>query len=132
MRLTTILGLLLIPLLFISQDIVSSIDQILTDKEFENIHVKKISSDSSSSTFAIWIKQKVKLHKHVNHTENILIDKGFGEFQINDSIYKVAAGDWIVIPKNTWHGVIVNSKSTMKVISVQSPEYFGKDRIFKD
>lgn len=132
MRLTTILGLLLIPLLFISQDIVSSIDQILPDKEFENIHVKKISSDSSSSTFAIWIKQKVKLHKHVNHTENILIDKGFGEFQINDSIYKVAAGDWIVIPKNTWHGVIVNSKSTIKVISVQSPEYFGKDRIFKD
>ncbi|MFL2579524.1 MAG: cupin domain-containing protein [Parvicellaceae bacterium] len=132
MRLTTILGLLLIPLLFKSQDIVSSIDQILPDKEFENIHVKKISSDSSSSTFAIWIKQKVKLHKHVYHTENVLIDKGFGEFQINDSIYKVAAGDWIVIPKNTWHGVVVNSKSTMKVISVQSPEYFGKDRIFKD
>ena len=132
MRLTTILGLILIPLLFKSQDIVSSIDQILSDKEFENIHVKKISSDSSSSTFAIWIKQKVKLHKHVYHTENVLIDKGFGEFQINDSIYKVAAGDWIVIPKNTWHGVVVNSKSTMKVISVQSPEYFGKDRIFKD
>lgn len=132
MRLTTILGLLLIPFLFKSQDIVSSIDQILPDKEFENIHVKKISSDSSSSTFAIWIKQKVKLHKHVYHTENVLIDKGFGEFQINDSIYKVAAGDWIVIPKNTWHGVVVNSKSTMKVISVQSPEYFGKDRVFKD
>ena len=132
MRLTTILGLILIPLQFKSQDIVSSIDQILPDKEFENIHVKKISSDSSSSTFAIWIKQKVKLHKHVYHTENVLIDKGFGEFQINDSIYKVAEGDWIVIPKNTWHGVVVNSKSIMKVISVQSPEYFGKDRIFKD
>lgn len=132
MRLTTILGLILIPLQFKSQDIVSSLNQILPDKEFENIYVKKISSDSSSSTFAIWIKQKVKLHKHVYHTENVLIDKGFGEFQINDSIYKVAAGDWIVIPKNTWHGVVVNSKSTMKVISVQSPEYFGKDRIFKD
>ena len=132
MRLTTILASLLIPFLFKSQDIISPIDKILPDKMFENIHVKKISSDSSSSTFAIWIKQKVKLHKHVYHTENVLIDKGFGEFQINDSIYKVAAGDWIVIPKNTWHGVIVNSKSTMKVISVQSPEYFGKDRIFKD
>jgi quercetin dioxygenase-like cupin family protein len=132
MRLTTILASLLIPFLFKSQDIISPIDKILPDKMFENIHIKKISSDSSSSTFAIWIKQKVKLHKHVYHTENVLIDKGFGEFQINDSIYKVAAGDWIVIPKNTWHGVIVNSKSTMKVISVQSPEYFGKDRIFKD
>ena len=132
MRLTTILVLILIPFYFKSQEIIASINEIYPDKEFENIHVKKISSDSSSSTFAIWIKQKVKLHKHVYHTENVLIDKGFGEFQINDSIYKVAAGDWIVLPKNTWHGVVVNSKSIMKVISVQSPEYFGKDRIFKD
>jgi quercetin dioxygenase-like cupin family protein len=132
MRLTTILVLILIPVYFKSQEIITSVNEIYPDKEFENIHVKKISSDSSSSTFAIWIKQKVKLHKHVYHTENVLIDEGFGEFQINDSIYKVAAGDWIVIPKNTWHGVVVNSKSTMKVISVQSPEYFGKDRIFKD
>lgn len=132
MRLTTILVLILIPFYFKSQEIISSVNKINPDKEFENIHVKKISSDSSSSTFAIWIKQKVKLHKHVYHTENVLIDEGFGEFQINDSIYKVTAGDLIIIPKNTWHGVIVNSKSTMKVISVQSPEYFGKDRIFKD
>lgn len=132
MRLTTILVLILIPFYFKSQEIITSVNEINPDKEFENIHVKKISSDSSSSTFAIWIKQKVKLHKHVYHTENVLIDEGFGEFQINDSIYKVTAGDLIIIPKNTWHGVIVNSKSTMKVISVQSPEYFGKDRIFKE
>ena len=132
MRLTTILVLILIPFYFKSQEIINSVNEIYPDKEFENIHVKKISSDSSSSTFAIWIKQKVKLHKHVYHTENVLIDEGFGEFQINDSIYKVTAGDLIIIPKNTWHGVIVNSKSTMKVISVQSPEYFGKDRIFKE
>jgi quercetin dioxygenase-like cupin family protein len=132
MRLNIILGLLLIPFLFKSQDIVSSINEIFPEKEFENIHIKRIYSDSSSSTFAIWIKQKVKLHKHVYHTENIIIDKGFGEFQLNDSIYKVTAGDWIIIPKNTWHGVVVNSRSTMKVISVQSPEYFGKDRVFKD
>ena len=132
MRLITILVLILIPFYFKSQEIITSVNEINPDKEFENIHVKKISSDSSSSTFAIWIKQKVKLHKHVYHTENVLIDEGFGEFQINDSIYKVTAGDLIIIPKNTWHGVIVNSKSTMKVISVQSPEYFGKDRIFKE
>ena len=132
MRLTTILVLILIPFYFKSQEIITSVNEIYPDKEFENIHVKKISSDSSSSTFAIWIKQKVKLHKHVYHTENVLIDEGFGEFQINDSIYKVTAGDLIIIPKNTWHGVIVNSKLTMKVISVQSPEYFGKDRIFKE
>ena len=61
MRLTTILVLILIPVYFKSQEIITSVNEIYPDKEFENIHVKKISSDSSSSTFAIWIKQKVKL-----------------------------------------------------------------------
>ena len=52
MRLNIILGLLLIPFLFKSQDIVSSINEIFPEKEFENIHIKRIYSDSSSSTFA--------------------------------------------------------------------------------
>ena len=86
MRLTTILVLIFIPFIYKSQDIVTSIDEIIPKIEFENIHLKKIYSDSSSTTFAIWIKQKVNIHKHVNHTENVFIDKRFGEFQINDSI----------------------------------------------
>ena len=59
MKVTTILAILFIPFISKSQNIVTSIDEIHPNKEFENIHVKKISSDSSSSTFAIWIKQKV-------------------------------------------------------------------------
>ena len=35
--------------------------------EFDNIHIQRISSDSLSSTFVIWIKQKVRLHKHLYH-----------------------------------------------------------------
>jgi len=131
-RLSIFILIFLNSLLCISQEIVSPIDKIVPDIGFDNIYVKKISTDSASSTFAIWIKQKVRIHKHINHTENVLIDKGYGEFQISDSIYKVSKGDLIVIPKNTWHGVIVNSSTTMKVISVQSPEYFGNDRVFKD
>ena len=59
MRLTTILVLIFIPFIYKSQDIVTSIDEIIPKIEFENIQLKKIYSDSSSSTFAIWIKQKV-------------------------------------------------------------------------
>ena len=111
---------------------IMKIKQIKPSIEFENINVKKISSNPSSSTFAIWIKKKVKLHKHINHTENILIQSGYGQFRLNDSIYSVSSGDLIVVPKNTWHGVIIDSKEPMKVISIQSPEFFGNDRVYKN
>ena len=115
-----------------SQENVMKINQIKPSIEFENINVKKISSNPSSSTFAIWIKKKVKVHKHINHTENILIQSGYGQFRLNDSIYSVSSGDLIVVPKNTWHGVIIDSKEPMKVISIQSPEFFGNDRVYKN
>ena len=116
-----------------TQEFVSSIQHIKPDDvEFENISVKQISTHKDATTFAIWIKKKVKLHKHVYHTENVIIEEGSGEFQLGDSIHKVKKGDVIVIPQDTWHGVIVNSKETMKVISVQSPQFLGEDRVFKN
>ena len=116
----------------IAQEVVTNIQSIKPAKEYKNIHVQKISSDSLSSTFVIWIKKKVKLHKHINHTENVIIQQGSGKFQLNDSIYMVSRGDMITIPKNTWHGVVTTSKVPMKVISIQSPEFLGKDRVFKN
>ena len=116
-----------------TQEFVSSVEHIKPDdEEFENISVKQLSTNNEATTFAIWIKKKVKLHKHVYHTENVIVEEGKGDFQLGDSVYQVKKGDVIVIPKDTWHGVIVNSKETMKVISVQSPQFLGKDRIFKN
>ncbi len=117
---------------FYSQEFVSSIQNLKPiDIEFDNISVKQLSTHKEATTFAIWIKKKVRLHKHIYHTENVIIEEGKGEFQLGDSIYMVKKGDVIVIPKDTWHGVIVNSVQPMKVISIQSPEFLGKDRIFK-
>jgi len=118
---------------FFTQEFVSSIQHIKPDdEEFENISVKQLATNNEATTFAIWIKKKVKLHKHIYHTENVIIEEGEGDFQLGDSVYQVKKGDVIVIPQDTWHGVIVNSKETMKVISVQSPQFLGKDRIFKN
>ena len=116
----------------IAQEVVTNIQSIKPAKEYKNIHVQKISSDSLSSTFVIWIKQKVRLHKHVYNKENVIIQEGSGQFQLKDSIYNVSAGDIITIPKNTWHGVTINSKDVMKVISIQSPKFLGDDRVFKN
>jgi len=98
---------------------------------FDNIYVQQLSSDSLSSTFAIWIKLKVKQHKHVYHTEHVYVLEGKGKMSIGDSTLMIKKGDFITIPKDTWHGVKVTSKRTMKVISVQSPQFKGLDRVFK-
>jgi len=132
MKTTIAILLQFVFLVFYCQRTVTSFDDINPSKEFDNINVQKIATDINSTTFAIWIKQSVKLHKHVNHVENVYISEGYGDFQLGDSIYPVKNGDLIVIPKNTWHGVKVNSKIPMKVISVQSPEFLGKDRVFKE
>ena len=115
-----------------AQNYIHSFNEIKPEKEFENINVKKLSSSSNATTFAIWIKKSVALHKHVQHDENVYIIEGEGVFQLGDSNHIVKKGDLINIPKNTWHGVKVNSKTTMKVISIQSPEFFGNDRVLKD
>ena len=115
-----------------AQEFVSPTDRIRpANEDYDNISITKLSSNSDATTFAIWIKKKVKIHKHINHTEHVYIKQGKGKFQLADSLYNVKTGDLIIIPKNTWHGVIVESRNPMKVISIQSPEFFGKDRVFK-
>ena len=130
-----ILNLILLMFLFNhsnAQEFVSSTDKIEpVNEDYDNISITKLSTNSDATTFAIWIKKKVKIHKHINHTEHVYIKQGKGKFQLADSLYNVKTGDLIIIPKNTWHGVIVESRNPMKVISIQSPEFFGKDRVFK-
>lgn len=130
-----ILNLILLMFLFNhsnAQEFVSSTDKIEpVNEDYDNISITKLSTNSDATTFAIWIKKKVKIHKHINHTEHVYIKQGKGKFQLADSLYNVKTGDLIIVPKNTWHGVIVESRNPMKVISIQSPEFFGKDRVFK-
>ena len=78
---------ILVSINFYSQDLVNKINNRKPSNEYENIYIQKLSSDSLASTFVIWIKKKVKLHKHINHTENVIIQQGSGKFQLNDSIY---------------------------------------------
>ena len=115
-----------------AQEFISSTDKIEPlNEDYDNISITKLSTNTDATTFAIWIKKKVKIHKHTSHTEHVYIKEGKGKFQLADSLYNVKTGDLIIVPKNTWHGVVVESKNPMKVISIQSPEFFGKDRVFK-
>ena len=75
---------------------------------------------------------EVKEHKHKFHTEQVTILQGVGEMTLGDKTFTIKKGDVIFIPKNTFHSVKSKSSIPLKVQSVQTPMFDGKDRIFKE
>ena len=47
-----------------------------------------------------------------------------------EKVFEIKKGDVVFIPKNTAHAVKSTGKQPLKVLSVQSPNFDGKDRIF--
>lgn len=101
----------------------------MPDSAYKNICIKALYSDTLVSTFLIWIKHKVPAHLHQYHTEQVLILEGKAEMWVNHNRYQVKAGDWIVLPPNCSHAVKVKSRKPLKVLSIQAPEFNGKDRL---
>jgi mannose-6-phosphate isomerase-like protein (cupin superfamily) len=108
------------------------LDTVKAPASYENIYSRLLYSDSLASSFVIFIKKEVKEHKHASHSEHITVLEGEAEMKMDETSFKIKKGDVIFVPKNTWHSVKVISKTPLKVISVQSPNFDGKDRIFKE
>ncbi len=110
----------------------SNLDTIKAPANLENLYNRPLYSDAEASSFVIFIKKEVKEHKHVTHTEHIMVLDGEANMTLDTKSFKIKKGDVIFVPKGTWHSVQVTSKVPLKVISVQSPNFDGKDRIFKE
>lgn len=114
-----------------------SLDTVKAAGDYENIYLRKLYSDSLVSSFIIFIKKEVKMHKHAFHSEHVYVLEGEGEMMVDDAStplstskkFPVKKGDVIFIPKNTFHSLTVTSKTPVKVISVQAPMFDGKDRV---
>lgn len=109
----------------------NQLNEIQPLEDYENIHVRKLNSDSAQTSFIIWVKKAVKAHYHVFHTENLYVIEGKAQMTLNDSTFVVKKGDYLNIPKGSIHSVTkVYGRKPLKVLSIQSPEFLGKDRIF--
>ena len=107
----------------------SELNALQPDGEYDNVTNKKIYSDSLTTSFVIWVKKDVPLHKHAFHTEQILVLEGTAQMRIGEVWFDIKPGDWLTVPKNTPHAVKVTSAVPLKVLSIQSPEFKGDDRI---
>ncbi|MFL5764495.1 MAG: cupin domain-containing protein [Bacteroidia bacterium] len=122
--------LMMLPLFSKAQNM--SPDTIKAPDTYDGIFSKRVASDSLSTSFVIFIKKEVKKHVHASHTENVVILEGEGEMLLGNRTFKVKKGDVIFIPVNTPHSLKVTSATPVKVLSIQSPGFDGKDRIFID
>lgn len=130
MKIFLFISCLLCSFVTIGQNIVD-VKKLKPQEDYDNILIKKLDTDSNATSFVIWVKKGVKSHKHVNHSEVLYVIEGEGEMTIGKAINPIKAGDYFRIPKNTYHALKVTSKIPMKVISVQAPEFYGKDRVFE-
>jgi mannose-6-phosphate isomerase-like protein (cupin superfamily) len=90
---------------------------------------KNLFNDSLCSSFCIIIKNEVKGHKHMKHSEHVIVQSGEGVMRLGDKEFTIKEGDVIFIPKGTVHSVIVKGKKPLKVLSIQSPYFNGDDRV---
>ena len=98
--------------------------------DYENVHVQKIADGPEASSFVIWIKHGVKAHYHADHAEHIYILAGTASMRLNDDTFTVEAGDFVRIPKASIHAVTVTSEVPLQVLSIQTPQFLGSDRIW--
>jgi quercetin dioxygenase-like cupin family protein len=127
MRILIILGLLLCGSFVFGQHHIHL--DTLRSKSDDLVIVNKIAGDSLTSSFVITIKKSVKKHLHKEHSETIYVLEGEGKMLLGEQIIQLKKGDYIFIPKNTPHKVDVTSSFPLKVLSIQSPYFDGKDRL---
>jgi len=115
----------------LAQDI-PNLSEMQPPAEYDNIHVEKLSSDERASCFVIWVKEKVAAHRHETHSESVYVLEGTGTMTLGDRSFTFKKGDYIYIPINTVHAVEVTSENAVQVLSIQAPEFLGKDRVFQE
>lgn len=110
---------------------VCPIHKIYTTDSFDNIKVQKLYSDSLATTSMIWVKEGVKAHKHEYHTEQVYVIDGAATMTLGEDTLDIYTGDWIFIPKGVVHSVTeVHGNRPIQVMSIQTPLFVGKDRVF--
>lgn len=123
--------LFLLPFAVFSQS-PTNLEAIEPEISYDNVHSQILYENEYSSYYLIWIKEEVKAHKHVKHTESITVVDGYGIMTVGEESFEVKKGDYFVIPKDTYHSLVVKSENPMKVISIQMPKFDPTDRIFKE
>lgn len=90
----------------------------------------QVAHDSLSSVYLTQIRGALESHRHISHDENVWVVRGAGRLVLDGVKQKVSAGQMVHIPKGVSHSFHNMGSQPAVVISVFSPGFDGKDRIY--
>lgn len=114
---------------------VYDIDSLLNEHQLvkgQAMRTDVIAWDSTSSVHLTQVETAMESHHHVSHDENVWIIRGSGRLTIGNQKVKVKAGQVVHIPCGTKHAFHNLGSNPAVVMSVFSPGFDGKDRIYED
>jgi mannose-6-phosphate isomerase-like protein (cupin superfamily) len=96
----------------------------------ENFSSLPLVRNETQSASMVQIRQKMSLHYHIVSNEIVYVIKGRGIMTVGSEIRPIQPGDVITIPRGVAHSVGNRSLEPLVALSVMSPPFDGKDRIF--
>lgn len=114
---------------------VFDIDSLLSVHQMvkgQNFRTDVIAWDSTSSVHLTQVETAVDMHHHTEHDENVWIVRGAGRLTLGDQKLKVKAGQVVHVPRGTSHAFHNLGSNPAVVISVFSPGFDGKDRVYEE
>jgi mannose-6-phosphate isomerase-like protein (cupin superfamily) len=98
----------------------------------DQFRTDRVSDDSLTSVHLTQLRGELAPQRHVRHHEVIHVVQGAGRLTIDGVKHKIGAGTVISIPPNTPHSFYSMGKVPTVLISVFSPPFDGKDRIYEN
>ena len=96
----------------------------------ENFSSIPLARSETQSAGMVQIRQKLSLHYHILSEEIVYVIKGRGIMTVGKETRPIQPGDVIAIPRGVAHGVENRSLEPLVAISVMSPPFDGKDRVY--
>jgi len=99
-------------------------------KEGELIRITSLAQGRDATVNLVRTTGALKKHYHADHEEIVYIIHGGGTMTMGDKQKRVRPGDVIYIPRKTIHGFVNGGEWETAVLSVISPAFDGKDRVY--
>ncbi|MDP6529955.1 MAG: cupin domain-containing protein [Gemmatimonadota bacterium] len=94
-----------------------------------NITARPVGAHRTADCTHLMIASEVAAHLHRTHDETVVILAGSGVMRLGEETLSVGPGSILLIPRGTVHALSVLD-GPMEVVSVFSPPFDGKDRVF--
>ena len=114
---------------------VQNIDSLLAVfflKDGQELRSDRVGGDSLSSVHLTQVRGAIEAQRHLHHHETVWVIRGAGRLTLDGVKHTVAAGTVISIPPGTPHSFYSLGKVPAVVISVFSPAFDGKDRVYEN